>query len=31
MHLYAQLESRGFIAETKEQDDGSFITYVSRR
>jgi uncharacterized protein (DUF2249 family) len=31
MHLYAQLEERGFTAETAEQPDGSFITYVSRR
>ena len=31
MHLYAQLEERGFIAETEEQPDGSFVTYVTRR
>jgi uncharacterized protein (DUF2249 family) len=31
MHLYAQLEDRGFIAETQEQPDGSFLTYVRRR
>ena len=31
MHLYAQLESRGFVGKTEEQSDGSFITYVSRR
>ena len=28
MHLYAQLEQRGFTAETQEQPDGSFLTYV---
>ncbi len=31
MHLYAQLEERGFAGETEEQKDGSFVTYVSRR
>jgi hypothetical protein len=31
MHLYAQLEDRGFIAETQEQPDGGFLTYVRRR
>ncbi|HZR21133.1 MAG TPA: DUF2249 domain-containing protein [Verrucomicrobiae bacterium] len=31
MHLYAQLEDRGFIAETQPQPDGSFLTYVRRR
>ncbi len=31
MHLYAQLEERGFAGETEEEKDGSFITYVSRR
>jgi len=30
MHLYAQLEDRGFTAETQEQSDGSFLTYVRR-
>ncbi len=30
MHLYAQLEERGFTGETVEQPDGSFITYVHR-
>jgi len=30
MHLYAQLQDRGFIAETQEQPDGSFLTYVRR-
>ncbi len=31
MHLYAQLEARGFEGETEEQPDGTFVTYVSRR
>lgn len=31
MHLYAQLEERGFTGESKEQPDGSFVTYVNRR
>jgi uncharacterized protein (DUF2249 family) len=31
MHLYAQLEERGFTGETTEQTDGSFVTYVRRR
>jgi uncharacterized protein (DUF2249 family) len=31
MHLYAQLEERGFIGESEEQQDGSFITHVRRR
>ena len=31
MHLYAQLEERGFTGETEEQPDGSFVTYVQRR
>jgi uncharacterized protein (DUF2249 family) len=30
MHLYAQLEERGFLGESKEQSDGSFITHVRR-
>jgi uncharacterized protein (DUF2249 family) len=30
MHLYAQLEERGFVGESEEQQDGSFVTYVSR-
>jgi len=30
MHLYAQLEERGFAGETKEQNDGSFITKIRR-
>jgi uncharacterized protein (DUF2249 family) len=31
MHLYAQLEERGFVGETEEQPDGSFVTHVHRR
>jgi uncharacterized protein (DUF2249 family) len=31
MHLYAQLEERGFVGESEEQPDGSFITHVLRR
>ncbi|HOX56909.1 MAG TPA: DUF2249 domain-containing protein [Candidatus Paceibacterota bacterium] len=31
MHLYAHLEERGFVGETEEQADGSFITHVRRR
>ena len=31
MHLYAQLEERGFTGTTEEQPDGSFVTYVDRR
>ncbi len=31
MHLYAQLEDRGFVGETEEQPDGTFITNVHRR
>ena len=30
MHLYAQLEARGFVGETEEQSDGSFITHIRR-
>ena len=30
MHLYAQLEERGFLGEGEEQPDGSFITHVRR-
>ena len=30
MHLYAQLEERGYRAETNEESDGSFITQISR-
>ena len=31
MHLYPQLKERGFAGESKEQADGSFITYVRRK
>jgi uncharacterized protein (DUF2249 family) len=31
MHLYAQLEERGFTGESQEQSDGSFITHIRRR
>jgi uncharacterized protein (DUF2249 family) len=31
MHLYAQLEERGFVGESEEQRDGSFVTNVRRR
>lgn len=31
MHLYAQLEERGFAGETEEQNDGSFITKIHSR
>jgi uncharacterized protein (DUF2249 family) len=31
MHLYAQLEERGFTGESEEQNDGSFITKIRRR
>jgi uncharacterized protein (DUF2249 family) len=30
MHLYAELEERGFSGETEEQEDGSFVTNVRR-
>ena len=30
MPLYAQLEKRGFLGESEEQPDGSFITHVRR-
>jgi uncharacterized protein (DUF2249 family) len=30
MHLYAQLEERGFVGESGEQNDGSFITKICR-
>ena len=30
MHLYAQLEQRGFVAETSEQPGGGFLTHVRR-
>ncbi|HYG21269.1 MAG TPA: DUF2249 domain-containing protein [Verrucomicrobiae bacterium] len=31
MHLYPQLEERGFSGVTHEQPDGSFITHICRR
>jgi uncharacterized protein (DUF2249 family) len=31
MHLYPQLEARGFVGESEEQKDGSFVTRVCRR
>ncbi len=31
MHLYAQLEMRGFAGESQEQSDGSFITHIRHR
>jgi uncharacterized protein (DUF2249 family) len=31
MHLYAQLEERGFVGESEEQPDGSFLTHVRHR
>ncbi|MBE0540460.1 MAG: DUF2249 domain-containing protein [Verrucomicrobia bacterium] len=31
MHLYAQLEERGFTARSEEQSDGTFITYIQRK
>lgn len=31
MHLYAHLEERGFVGETMEQTDGSFLTHIRRR
>lgn len=30
MHLYAQLESRGFTGQSEEQDDGSVLTIIRR-
>jgi uncharacterized protein (DUF2249 family) len=30
MHLYAQLEQRGFTGVSEEQTDGSFITHIRR-
>ncbi len=30
MHLYAQLTDRGFVGESEEQTDGSFITHIRR-
>jgi uncharacterized protein (DUF2249 family) len=31
MHLYAQLEERGFVGQTEEQKDGSHVTHIRRR
>jgi len=31
MHLYAQLEERGFASETHVQNDGSHVTHIRRR
>ena len=31
MHLYAQLEERGFVGESEEQKDGSFVTQIRRQ
>jgi uncharacterized protein (DUF2249 family) len=31
MHLYAQLEARGFFGETEAEKDGSFVTHIRRR
>jgi uncharacterized protein (DUF2249 family) len=31
MHLHPQLEERGFVGESEEQQDGSFVTHVRRR
>jgi uncharacterized protein (DUF2249 family) len=31
MHLYAQLEERGFVGQTEEQNDGSHVTHIQRR
>ena len=31
MHLYAQLEARGFTGNSEEQNDGSFITHIRAR
>jgi uncharacterized protein (DUF2249 family) len=30
LHLYAQLEERGFTGETEEQPDGRFVTTIRR-
>jgi hypothetical protein len=29
--LYAELEQRGFVGESQEQPDGSYITHIRRR
>lgn len=31
MHLYSELESRGFVGTTEEESDGSFVTHIRRR
>jgi uncharacterized protein (DUF2249 family) len=31
MHLFPQLEVRGFTGECREQTDGTFVTHISRR
>jgi uncharacterized protein (DUF2249 family) len=31
IHLYSRLEEHGFIAETTEQPDGTFLTHIQRR
>lgn len=31
LHLYPQLEARGFAASTEQQSDGSFLTHICRR
>jgi uncharacterized protein (DUF2249 family) len=31
VHLFAQLEERGFTAESEEQTDGSYLTHIRRR
>lgn len=31
MHLYSHLEERGFVSETTEQSDGSFVTHIRPR
>jgi uncharacterized protein (DUF2249 family) len=31
VHLYSQLEERGFAAQTEEQSDGSYLTHIRRR
>jgi TusA-related sulfurtransferase len=31
MHLYAELETRGFIGKTEEEADGSYITKITRK
>jgi len=31
MHLYAQLEERGFVGDTEAQPDGSFVTRIRPR